>query len=474
MKSVRTMISTAGVAVLAFAMAFSVSADAVRTTGLPVAPPAAAAKPNSTGACAMVCNTLPLLNKNVLSIGGSTTVRPITERVQSPFELASKSSLTVSAAGSSVGIRALIEGNCKRLGVPVATCDLNADSKLDDPIDMAASSGVVIAAEMATAAATGCCLNPLVVAIDGLGIIVNTGNSVPSLTRKDIAQIYTNMAVSDPGLNPAGWGTYGGPLNLPIVPISRTTEGGTFGSFVDLYITPEGKTAADIAANTHIVYGDSNDQLVLKVQNTPGGIAYVGIAFVNESGIRSVPVRKTAADPAVAASFQTVQDGTFQFRRTLQYYTCGVPSPDDLRSQYLDFVDSRLGQSLTYEVNYVPAYPLNPIADVDRHQVEPILADLLKAELPRIEDKLAIIADPAQPQNVRDESRFALAEWATADKTLVGNVVARAVACGKNPKEIAKASASYADALALLAGGDYVGANLAFQDALNHAQQALK
>src|SRR5262249_27476086 len=126
--------------ILAGAAAIALAATAARAERAHLAPPAAAAAPSSNPACAAPCQPLPLLRSDSLTINGSTTVRPITERAETFFqETVKDAKFTVLAPGSGAGRRALLEGQCARVG-GFGSCDFNGDGKVDPPTDIAESS----------------------------------------------------------------------------------------------------------------------------------------------------------------------------------------------------------------------------------------------------------------------------------------------------------------------------------------------
>jgi phosphate transport system substrate-binding protein len=77
-------------------------------------------------------------------------------------------SFEIAAEGSTTGIAAVIDGTAQ-IGM---------------------SSRRAKATEMSAATAKGVTLKPTIVAHDGIGIIVNAGNAIPKLTKRQVEQIF--------------------------------------------------------------------------------------------------------------------------------------------------------------------------------------------------------------------------------------------------------------------------------------------
>src|SRR3954454_21346970 len=75
----------------------------------------------------------------------------------------------IAAEGSTTGVAAIIDG----------TAQIGMSSRRAKP------------AEMSAASAKGVHMKPTIVAYDGIAVIVSSGNSVKSLTKKQVEQIFT-------------------------------------------------------------------------------------------------------------------------------------------------------------------------------------------------------------------------------------------------------------------------------------------
>lgn len=258
-----------------------------------------------------------------LKIEGSTTVLPIAGRAAELFQLLHPEiAVTVKGGGSSVGIAALINGTT----------------------DIANASRPMKQKEWDQAAAAG--VNPVehAIAKDGIAIVVHPSNTVESLTFEQIAEIYTNSKAQN-------WKDFGGP-DLPIVVVSRDTTSGTYESFLDMVIKKvKGKGAR---LRPDVIYVGSNAEMVATVEGAEGAIGYIGVGYIKPT-LKVLPVSPEGVT-YVKASVATVLDGSYPISRSLYMYTDGVPTQEEPRGLFLDFIYSRTGQAIVVEQGYVPLY----------------------------------------------------------------------------------------------------------------------
>lgn len=245
--------------------------------------------------------------QNKVVIEGSTTVLPIAQVAAEEFmNNNTGANITVRGGGSGVGITSLIEGTC----------------------DIADASRPMKDAELQKAAGRGIDPKSYVIAMDGIAVIVNPGNPVQNLTKKQVQAIYTG-SVSD-------WGKVGGTAGKIIV-ISRDTASGTFEAFATLAIDNK-KVRADALMQA------SNQAIVNMVAKTPGAIGYVGHGYVNKS------VKAVSIDGATATR-ETILSGKYPYSRPLFMYTNG-PAKGTAKA-YIDYILSADGQKLVEEQGFV-------------------------------------------------------------------------------------------------------------------------
>jgi phosphate transport system substrate-binding protein len=242
-----------------------------------------------------------------ITIKGSTTVLPIAQRTAEEFMNQSPNvNISVQGGGSSVGIASIIDG----------TCDIGDASRpiKDKEISKALANGVDPKAH--------------VVAMDGIAVIVNPGNSISAMTKQQIKDIYTGKISLWPDVGGSGG---------KIVVIGRDSASGTFEAFTVKALDKE-KTRPDALLQA------SNQAVAQAVSTTPGAIGYVGLGYLTDK-VKAVTV------DGVVCTKETVLSGKYPLARPLFMYTDGQPS--GVVAEYIDFVKGKEGQMLVEEEGYV-------------------------------------------------------------------------------------------------------------------------
>src|SRR6476659_9737662 len=158
----------------------------------------------------------------------------------------------IAAEGSTTGIAAIIDG----------TAQIGMSSRRAKP------------AQVSAASAKGVHMKPTIVAYDGIAVIVNSANSVKSLTKKQVEQIFTGE-VTD-------WSAVGG-SGGKISVYTRNTASGTYAEIKELAMKKR-----DYARDSQKLAG--NEQIAQEVGKNPSGIGYVGLAYSKAIGVKVVPI----------------------------------------------------------------------------------------------------------------------------------------------------------------------------------------
>jgi phosphate transport system substrate-binding protein len=173
-------------------------------------------------------------------------------------------------------------------------------------------------------------MKPTIVAYDGIAIVLNANNPVAGLTKQQIEQIFTGD-ITD-------WSAVGGkPGKISIY--TRNTSSGTYSDFKELAMKKR-----DYAGSSQKMAG--NEQIAAEVSKNPGGIGYVGLAYIKVSGLKAVPIG------GVAPSAANVRSKDYPYSRPTFYYTNGEPSGDT--KEFIDFTLSPKGQAIASQVGFVP------------------------------------------------------------------------------------------------------------------------
>ena len=147
------------------------------------------------------------------------------------------------------------------------------------------------------------------IAIDGLLIIVNPGNSVGGLTFDQVSRLLAGEI--------ANWSEVGGP-DLPVSVYTRNVESGTYVTIVDTLLKPYGR---EMSATANVVSG--NAQLTDSVFADPGAIGYVGFAYQKDA--KPVDIISDCGIVTTPSAF-SAKTGEYPLQRTLYLYN----AQDDL------------------------------------------------------------------------------------------------------------------------------------------------
>lgn len=216
-------------------------------------------------------------------------------------------SFEIAAEGSTTGLAAVIDGTAQ-IGM---------------------SSRRAKATEMSAATAKGVTLKPIIVAHDGIGIVVNAANPLAKLTKRQVEQIFSGD-VTD-------WSAVGGkPGKISIY--TRNTSSGTYSDFRQLAMANR-----DYAKSSQKMAG--NEQIAAEVGKNPNGIGYVGLAYLTAPGLKVV-----AIDGQVPTK-ETVLKGIYPFARPTFYYTNGAPAGE--AEKFVEFTLSAEGKRIAEKVGFV-------------------------------------------------------------------------------------------------------------------------
>jgi phosphate transport system substrate-binding protein len=217
-------------------------------------------------------------------------------------------SFEIAAEGSTTGIAAIIDG----------TAQVGMSSRRAKPTEMSAAT------------AKGVTLKPIIVAYDGMAVIVNANNPIAKLTLRQVEQIFTGD-VTD-------WSAVGGkPGKISVY--TRNTSSGTYSDWKDLAMKKR-----DYAKSSQKMAG--NEQIAAEVAKNPNGIGYVGLAYIHAEGIKVVAI------DGVMPSKETVLNKKYAYARPTFYYTNGEPAGEAAR--FIEFTLSDGGQKIAEQIGFVP------------------------------------------------------------------------------------------------------------------------
>jgi phosphate transport system substrate-binding protein len=173
------------------------------------------------------------------------------------------------------------------------------------------------------------------VAFDGIGVIVNQGNPLATLTKRQVEQIFAGD-ITD-------WSQVGGsPGKISIY--TRNTSSGTYADFKELAMKKR-----DYASSSQKMAG--NEQIAAEVAKNANGIGYVGLAYLHDPGIKTVSIE------GAVPTEESVLAKKYPYARPTFYYTNGEPTGE--AAKFVEFTLSDEGQKVVRKVGFVPVRPLN-------------------------------------------------------------------------------------------------------------------
>ena len=219
----------------------------------------------------------------------------------------------IAAEGSTTGIAAITDG----------TAQIGMSSRRAKPTEMSAAT------------AKGVTLKPTIVAYDGIGVIVNKGNPLSTLTKRQVEQIFAGD-ITD-------WSQVGGTAG-PFSIYTRNTSSGTYSDFKELAMKKR-----DYASSSQKMAG--NEQIASEVAKNANGIGYVGLAYLTDPGIKTVSIE------GALPTEESVLAKTYPYARPTFYYTNGEATGE--AAKFVEFTLSDAGQKVVRKVGFVPVRPLN-------------------------------------------------------------------------------------------------------------------
>ncbi len=236
-----------------------------------------------------------------ITVAGSTAFQPFAEKLADQYIAENPGvNITIQGGGSAVGIQSAISG----------AANIGMADMVDLPPEAKALSSVIVAR-------------------DGIVMIVNPGNKTGNLTLAQIRDIY-NGKVNN-------WKEVGG-KDSPITVISREAGSGTRSSFESIV---KGITLFDGA-----LIQDSNGTVRETVANDINAIGYISHGLVNDK-INAITV------DGVACTTDAIVKGKYPLVRPIFLLTKGAPTGGS--KSFIDYILSAKGQETIGSNGLIPA-----------------------------------------------------------------------------------------------------------------------
>ena len=234
-----------------------------------------------------------------ITIAGSTSVQPISEVLAEEFmAIHQQVRINVQGGGSSAGVRAADEGAAE---IGASSRDLYDDEKH---------------------------LNEIVIAKDGIAVVVHPSSSIDNLTMDQVRDIFAGKITR--------WSEIG-EEDAEIVAVTREEGSGTRGAFEEIVMGDESISATAIVQN-------STGAISTTVAGDPNAIGYISLAALS-SDVKAVKV------DGAEVSKENILSGSYKVARPFIYLTKG--EPQGVVKAFIDFVLSSEGQALCGEEGLV-------------------------------------------------------------------------------------------------------------------------
>jgi len=238
--------------------------------------------------------------KITVTIAGSTSVMPFTEKLAEHFKLEyPRITVDVQGGGSSAGIQACLN---KTVDIGMSSRELKGDEKI---------------------------LKEIVICHDGIALVVNPRNPIRNISHDAIRSIYSGKIKNWKDL---GW------IDRNIDAVSREEGSGTRGAFEELVMKK-------IEINDSIMVQDSNGSVREVVANDPYAIGYISLGIVNER-VRALAVNHVMPSPV------TIKAKKYGIVRPFLYLTSG--EADNTTKLFIDYVLSKEGQGILKKEGLIP------------------------------------------------------------------------------------------------------------------------
>ncbi len=247
-------------------------------------------------------------------IKGSDTCLPVMQReVEAFFKKNPNARISITGGGSGVGIAGLG----------------------DRSADMAMLSRKVSLEEKYKLRNSGISIKEVIFAYDALAVIVHPSNPVSQLSRQQVEDIYSG--------NINNWKQVGGP-DLKITVYSREISSGTHEFFKEMLL--QNRNYSNSVLNL-----PASGAILQSVSQTPGAIAYVGLAYLRNNKIKALNLSLDGIN-YFQPTLENAMNNTYPFIRPL--YLCYDVLQENKVNAFVQFVTSQEGQHIVKQSGYVP------------------------------------------------------------------------------------------------------------------------
>ncbi|MBF0478442.1 MAG: PstS family phosphate ABC transporter substrate-binding protein [Candidatus Omnitrophica bacterium] len=249
----------------------------------------------------------------MLQVKGSDTLINMVQKLAEDYMQANPGKMvSVTGGGSGTGISALINKKC----------------------DIADASRTMSNTEIKNALVNGVDAKRVIIALDGVAILVNGENPVKKLSVEELGKIYKGEVNN--------WKQVGG-NDTPITLYGRQSNSGTYSFILEMVVKGE------YAGTMRQMNG--NSQIVESVKSDIGGIGYVGAGYLKEAtGVNVVEMAKKSGEKYYLPDSENVKTSKYPLSRPLNQYVNGVPTGE--AKEFITYELSAAGQKVVEEQGF--------------------------------------------------------------------------------------------------------------------------
>lgn len=252
-------------------------------------------------------------NKSFTIKGSDTMVQLMSLLSESYMKTNPENKISITGGGSGTGISALLNGTT----------------------DVCASSREIEEKELSIGKAKNIVPVSVVIANDGLAVVVHKDNPINELTMEQVKKIYTGEYKN--------WKDLGG-QDQPIDVYSRESSSGTYKFFQEHVLNKK-----DYAKEVKLM--PSTQTIIQSVSDSKWAVGYSGLGYTKNANIKILGIKKDESSPVVMPSDKTVLNKTYSIARPLYLMFNGEPKGE--LKKFVDFCISEAGQKIVEESGYV-------------------------------------------------------------------------------------------------------------------------
>ena len=228
-------------------------------------------------------------------------------------------SIAVTGGGSGTGISAMVNNTC----------------------DIAEVSREMKESEIKLVESKGFTPKKIIVALDGLAVVVNPANKISELTIGQLADVFSGKIKN--------WKELGG-RDAKIVLLSREVNSGTHVYFKE-HVLRKGNAEGKEEFAPEALLLSSSQAIADEVSQNLDAIGYYGMGYITAKE-KALKISKEKNAPAISPTMDNVISGAYPISRPLLMYSKGEPK--GLVKSFIDYVLSPAGQEIVKKLDFDP------------------------------------------------------------------------------------------------------------------------